>query len=113
MPYMEALPSNPIPNLQKGHFPMHTEPTLILKRASQPALVYYHLHKKVLEPTINTKYKSDFKDLLLAETRSVAHQLLKSDLNQGIDQPGSHTNALEHNESSLLIQKLIYLPGTQ
>ena len=42
-----------------------------------------------------------------------AHNLLKSDLNQGIDRPGSHTNALEHNESSLLIQKLIYLPGTQ
>ena len=40
-------------------------------------------------------------------------KLLKSDLNQGIDRPGSHTNALEHNESSLLIQKLIYLPGTQ
>ena len=39
--------------------------------------------------------------------------VLKSDLNQGIDRPGSHTNALEHNESSLLIQKLIYLPGTQ
>ena len=29
-----------------------------------------------------------------------AHNLLKSDLNQGIDRPGSHTNALEHNESS-------------
>ena len=42
-----------------------------------------------------------------------AHNLLKPDLNQGIDRPGSHTNALEHNESSLLIQKLIYLPGTQ
>ena len=41
-----------------------------------------------------------------------AHNLLKSDLNQGIDRPGSHTNALD-NESSLLIQKLIYLPGTQ
>ena len=43
----------------------HSWPTLIL---------YYHLYKKVLELTINTKYKSGFKDLLLAETRSVAHQ---------------------------------------
>ena len=42
-----------------------------------------------------------------------SHIGIKSDLNQGIDRPGSHTNALEHNESSLLIQKLIYLPGTQ
>ena len=43
----------------------------------------------------------------------LSNNMLKSDLNQGIDRPGSHTNALEHNESSLLIQKLIYLPGTQ
>ena len=49
----------------------------------------------------------------LEPLEALGAHLLKSDLNQGIDRPGSHTNALEHNESSLLIQKLIYLPGTQ
>ena len=29
----------------------------------------------------------------------IMHQSVKINLNQGIDQPGSHTNALEHNES--------------